>query len=330
MLKRKPVPGHLATSAQTFGMLIKDVRETNGMTQVELAEEIPCDRSTIARIEAGTRVPQKNFVERLDEVLDTGGLFLRLWERINWYPAVDHPDWFKRRAAMDAAAVAVREYGANVVPGLLQSPNYIRALFAQTADEDGGDTEVRTQARLSRQYRFHAPDGPLLIAVLDESCVRNEIGSPAVMREQCELLLALGRQRNIVIQVAPFAATRLVAPRAPMTLITLPNRQEWVYSESLDRGHLNNDPTVFTRHLRTYDVLRADALSPEESAALIREAMEGYADDERPRPQRRRLDQEQLQREQRRQLRRSGPRLYGRRTRPRLQEPPEPGPGLPG
>jgi transcriptional regulator with XRE-family HTH domain len=342
MLKRKPEPGDLATSAQAFGELLKDLRETAAMSQTKLAASIPCDRSLIARIESGSRVPQKNLVEALDETLDTGGLLYRLWLRINWYPVVEHPDWFKRRAAMDAEAVALRVYGAMVVPGLLQTPGYARAKFAHEV----GNPEERVEARLSRQHRFEDPEGPLLVAVLDESCIRNVVGSREIMREQCERLLTLGQQSNILIHVAPFAGADLLPPDQPMTLITLPEGQEWVYSESLDRGHLADDPTVYARHLRRYDLLRADALSVQASAALIREAMEGYGDDEHPRPDGRDVDQEQLQRQQRgrlrggqprlrpgpldqvhpqrqqrRQLRGSGPRLYGRRPRPRLEEP---------
>ena len=316
VLKRKPEPAELATSADAFGELMRDLRETAAVSQAKLAAAIPCDRSHIARIEAGTRVPQKQLVERSDEVLDTGGILLRLWRKIDWYPVVEHPDWFKRRASMDAEAIALREYGTQVIPGLLQAKPYVRALFARLPGARTEDVEERVAARLSRQHRFLDPDGPLLLAVLDESCIRVGVGSSEVMHAQCAHLLALGAHPNIRIQVAPFSRPALVRPNTATTLITLPGGDEWVYSESLDRGHLTDDPAVFNRHLRAYDVLRADVLPVDESAALIREAMEGYADDERPRPAQRHLGQEQLQRRQRRQLRRGGPRLYGRRPRP--------------
>ncbi|MFI1810916.1 Scr1 family TA system antitoxin-like transcriptional regulator [Streptomyces sp. NPDC020422] len=296
-----------------FGELLRHYRESAGLTQEALARLIPCDRSQVARVEAAKRVPTDTFARACDEILGTGGVLLRLWGRIDWYPEVQHPDWFERRAQMDAEAVALREYQVQVVPGLLQAPEYAYALLSQIAAPD--EAERRVRARLSRQQRFLTEDGPLYIAVLDESCVRNVVGSAAVMRDQCAHLLEVGRRPNFVIQVAPAARADLVPPSTSMSLIRLPEGKEWIYSESLGQGHFIDDPTVFARHSQTYDVLRADALSAVESAALIGEAMEGYEHHAEVRTRRVDLDQEQLQRQRRRKLPRSRPRIP--RPRPR-------------
>jgi transcriptional regulator with XRE-family HTH domain len=299
-----------------FGEVLRHFREAALLTQEGLARQIPCDRSHVARVEAGTRVPQESFAKACDELLGTGGVLARLWARIDWYPQVEHPDWFRRRAEMDEEAIALREYQERVMPGLLQTADYARALFSLLVS--GEEVEERVRARLSRQQRFLAEAGPLYIVVLDESCLRNMIGSAAVMRDQCAHLLSVGKRPNIRIQVAPAGRLGLFRPSGSMSLIKLPDGHEWVYSESLDRGHFNDDPTLFARHSRTYDVLRADALSAPESAALIRETMEGY---EHHGPDRAHLGQEQLQRRQRRQLHRNSPRLRRNRPRPRQQEP---------
>ncbi|UZJ29941.1 helix-turn-helix domain-containing protein [Streptomyces endophytica] len=300
-----------------FGELLKHHREAAGLTQAALARKIPCDRSHVARIEAGTRVPQDAFAKHCDELLGTGGVLLRLWGRIDWYPEVQHPDWFERRAQMDALAVALREYQERVIPGLLQTEDYARALFSRVAS--GNEVEERVQARLSRQQRFLMTAGPQYIVVLDESCLRNLVGSSAIMREQCAHLLNVQRHRNIRIQVAPAEFPELVRPNASMSLITLPDGHRWVYSESLDRGYFNDDPAVCVRHERTYDALRADALSARDSAALIGELMEGCERDGHGRSGHGDLDQEQPQRRQRRQLHRSSPRYPRRRPRPGQQ-----------
>jgi hypothetical protein len=240
----------------------------------------------------------------------------RLWARIDWYPQVEHPDWFRRRAEMDEVAVSLREYQERVMPGLLQTADYAQSLFSLLVS--GEELEERVRARLSRQQRFLAEGGPLYIVVLDESCLRNMIGSPAVMRDQCAHLLNVGRRPNIRIQVAPASRLGLFRPSGSMSLIKLPDGHDWVYSESLDRGHFNDDPALFARHSHTYDVLRADALSAPQSAALIHETMERYAHHGRELAD---LDQEQLQRRQRRQLHRNSPRFPRNRSRPRQQEP---------
>ena len=314
MTRRNAERASGATSADLFGEVLRHFREAALLTQEGLAREIPCDRSHVARVEAGTRVPQDTFAKKCDEVLGTGGVLARLWGKVDWYPQVEHPDWFRRRAEMDEVAVAVRAYQERVVPGLLQTPEYARALFSPVVGRD--EVEDRVRARLSRQQRFLADGGPLYLVVLDESCLRNVVGGAGVMRDQCAHLLAVGHRPNIRIQVAPSDRPGLDRPNASMSLITLPDGHRWIYSESLDHGHFNDDPTAYARHDRTYDVLRADVLSAPESAALISDLMEGYAPHEQVRAERGHLDQEQLQRLKRRRLHRNRPRIPLRRPRP--------------
>lgn len=314
MSRRNAEGGTGASTAAVFGEVLKHFREAAGLTQAGLAAQIPCDRSHVARIEAGTRVPQDTFAKQCDELLGTGGVLLRLWAKINWYPEVEHPDWFERRAEMDAKVVDLRAYQERVIPGLLQTPDYAWALFSRVM---GGDkAEDRVRARLSRQQRFLTDGGPLFVALLDESCLRNMVGSATVMRDQCAHLLEAGRRPNVRIQVVPSYLPGVIRPNSSMSLIELPDGHRWVYSESLDRGHFNDDPAGFRRHSQAYDVLRADIPSARESAALISDVMEGYGQHGQAPAQRGDLDQEQLQRRQRRRLHRSSPRFPRRRPRP--------------
>ncbi|MEV3872337.1 helix-turn-helix transcriptional regulator [Streptomyces sp. NPDC049906] len=288
-----------------FGAVLRHLRKAAGYTQEGLAADIPCDRTLVTRVESATRVPQDTFVRKCDELLGTGTILIDLWSQVDWYPSVEHPDWFKQRVEMDAIALAVRLYQTQFIPGLLQTECYAHALFSQVYDEAHVDEPVR--ARMSRQHRFLMTDGPLLIAVLDESCLRNVVGNSEVMREQCAHLLQVGELPNIRIQVAPSSQPGILRPNTSMSLITLPDDKRWVYSESLDRGHFSKDPTVFAQHLQLYDVLRADALSALESAALISEVLEGHGHHGQARP-RHDVAQEQLQRAQRRGLHRNRPR----------------------
>jgi transcriptional regulator with XRE-family HTH domain len=304
-----------AGSSALFGEVLRHYREAALLTQEALAKEVPCDRSQVAKVEAGTRVPSEQLAKRCDEVLDTGGVLARIWAKVDWYPAVQHPDWFERRARMEAEATDVLQYVSNIVPGLMQTEEYMHDVFARFT----GDTvsvEERVRARLSRQQRFLATDGPLYVAVLDESCLRRMVGSPRIMRDQLAHLLKVGGHPNIRIQVVPFDTAGIARPATPMTLLTLPDGHQWVYSESLDLGHFNDDPTVLAQHRRTYDVLRADALSARESAALISNLMGRYEHHEQSGSERGDLDQEQLQRRQRRRLHPNRPRFPRARPRP--------------
>ncbi|MGW9419823.1 helix-turn-helix domain-containing protein [Streptomyces koyangensis] len=322
MARRKTAPNieTAATTADVFGEVLRYFREEAGLTQEALAKHIPCDRSQIGHVEGGARVPHDTFVKTCDEALGTNGALMRLWVRIDWYPQVEHPDWFKRRAEMEEVAVAVREYQQQTMPGLLQTEEYATALFSWIADASPDEIAERARARLSRQKRFLAPDGPLYIALLDESCLRTVVGDEGIMRRQLAHLLELRNRPNIRIQVVPANAVGVIRPKTSMSLIKLPDGKEWVYSESLDKGHFSDAPTILARHSHTYDVLRADALSASESAGLIGEVMERNRHHGQAQPQLGSLDQEQLQRFRRRQLHRAGPRFPRPRSRPRQQD----------
>ncbi|MFE9661887.1 Scr1 family TA system antitoxin-like transcriptional regulator [Streptomyces sp. NPDC005955] len=301
------------TSAGMFGEVLRHFRKAADYTQEGLAADIPCDRSLVTRVESATRVPQDNFARRCDELLNTGGVLIKLWGKVNWYPAVEHPDWFKRRAEMDAVAVALYEYQTQGIPGLLQTEEYARALFSRVASSVPVDERVR--ARMSCQQRFLAPYGPSYVALLDESCLRTAVGDFSVMREQCAHLLAVSQLPNIHLQIVPSGDPTLIRPKTPLSLIVLPGGERWLYSESLERGYFNNDPAVLAARSRVYDALRANTLSASESAAVIGEALEGYGDHGQARSVLDQLDQKQLQRGRRRQLHRNRPRIP--RPRPR-------------
>jgi DNA-binding XRE family transcriptional regulator len=304
----------MTTNAELFGELLRHYREEAFLSQDALAKQIPCDRSLVARVEAGTRVPQASFVKKCDEVLCTGGMLMRMWGRVDWYQQVEHPDWFQRWVGMEAKAVSMYQYQTMVVPGLLQTPGYARALLSRRAS--GELLENRVRARLGRQPRYLAEGGPMFVAVLDESCLRQAIGSPAVMRDQCAHLLSLGQLPNVRVQMAPAGRFDLTRPTRPVSLVTMPDGERWIYTESLSHGYFNNDPEVYAEQSRIYDVLRADTLSARESAALIGELMKEYGDDDPASAERGDLDQEQLQRRRRRAVPRIRPRVHLRSPRP--------------
>ncbi|MBB5940138.1 helix-turn-helix domain-containing protein [Streptomyces zagrosensis] len=265
------------TAAQLFGRLIKRERERASRTQAELAEVAHLDRSIVARIEAGERVPDKRQVVLWDDMLETDDLLLDLWRQVDWYPTVQRRDWFERRAEMDRETTALRIYQNQFMPGLVQTEAYANAAYAQVV-RNRDDLKRCVEARLRRQDRFVAsdPGSPLLSAILTEDTLRTVVGGPEVMAEQCAHLLHLAELPNFVIQVVPSNCPPVVRPSAPMTIISTPNGRDWVYSESIDYGHFVNDPARVQELTRLYTRLAADALSTTESAQFIQSVMEGY------------------------------------------------------
>jgi transcriptional regulator with XRE-family HTH domain len=316
MVRRPAASGSTSSLAMLFGAEVRHAREAMAYSQAELAKLLHCDRSLVTRIECGERVPQKHFAINCDKVLHTDGLLLRIWSRVDWYADVEHPDWFQRFVTMEAAATALRKFQVQLIPGLLQTEDYARALFARgAAAGNGALIEERVAARMSRQRRFLCGENaPLLIVLMDESVIRSNVGGAAIMRGQLKHLLAVAKRPNIALQVVPFDRYDLARPNTSMTLVTLPDNHKFAYSESLDRGHFTDDPVVIARHTRIHDLLRAEALSASESTALINGAMEGY-DHDQVHNQRGGVGKKQLQRGQRRRLHRGGPRIVRNRSR---------------
>ncbi|MFG3053675.1 helix-turn-helix domain-containing protein [Kitasatospora sp. NPDC048239] len=312
---RKADAGPTSSPAVMFGEALRFARERAGYTQAELGKLVHCDRTVVTRAEGGQRPMQAETVESCDELLQMGGLLIRLFERVDWHADIEHPDWFQKYVDLEAEAVAVRAFQYNRVNGLLQCEDYAHALFSLgDACDSPALVKERVVARLSRQERYLQSGGPLLLVVLHEGIIRSVVGGPGVMRRQMEHLLSVGELSNISIQVAPFDRSSTRLPATSMFLLVMPDGKEWIYSESLYRGHFSDAPTIIAEHRCDFDLMRGAVLSVSDSRVLIAEAMEEYEYAER-RAQLGGLAEEQPQRRQRRQLYRGGPRLP--RPRPR-------------
>ncbi|WP_405006524.1 Scr1 family TA system antitoxin-like transcriptional regulator [Kitasatospora purpeofusca] len=316
MSHRKADAGPTASPAKLFGEALRFAREQAGLTQEALGKLLHCDRTVVTRYEGGHRPMPLDSVKACDRILQTGGMLYLLWKRVDWQADVEHPDWFQKYVDLEAEALAIRVYQYARVNGLLQCADYAHALFRMGIDRDNPALlRDRVTARMGRQKRLLGADGPLHIAVLDESVIRSVVGGPGVMRCQMEHLLEVGECSNISIQVAPFDSVPVRRPLTSMFLLEMPDGSEWLYSESLYRGHFSDAASVVAEHRGDYDLLRGHVLSVSDSRALIADAMEEYRYEER-RPQGCRMAQEQLQRGQRGRVRRGGPRVPFPRRRP--------------
>ncbi|MFF0415170.1 helix-turn-helix domain-containing protein [Kitasatospora sp. NPDC004745] len=296
-----------------FGEALRYARERAGYTQEELGAFLNFHRTVITRFEGGKRPMDRDTVGRADEVLSMGGLLVRLWERVDWQADIERPDWFETFMELEEEAAAVRVLQYARVNGLLQCEAYLRAMFATgNARNNPKLFAERVATRMGRQGRFLAPDGPTLLVVLDEGAIRSVVGGPGVMRQQMEHLLAVTERSNIFLQVAPFDCPAPASPSASMVLLLMPDGKEWVYSESLYRGHFSDVPSIVEGSRRDFDLVRAGVLSLGESRALIADAMEEYRFAER-RSQEGCLAQEQLQRGRRGRVHRGSPRIPPRR-----------------
>jgi transcriptional regulator with XRE-family HTH domain len=296
-----------STMAALFGARVRRLRRAAGLTQAELAAKTYVVSTRITQIEraSGAR-PTLELARALDAALGADNLLIDLWPYV--YREA-FPDWSRAFMAHSARAVSISEYAAHVVPGLLQTRAYARAVLSVGHSLRGEDhLAERLTARLARQERLHTPDRPELWVVLDEAVLRRPVGDRSVMQEQLARLLHVAKEPHITLQVLPFDQGAHGVMGGSLTLLTLPDGTEVAYTEGAHFGQLVEDPAEVRRFSVTYDRLRAAALPPLMSLDMIRSAMEG---DDRAanlpsRAQRRRVAQKQLQQSGGRKLRRGG------------------------
>ncbi|MFD7808324.1 helix-turn-helix domain-containing protein [Streptomyces cellulosae] len=302
--------------AALFGARVRRLRTAAGLTQAELGALTHVVSTRITQIErASGAKPTLELARALDAALGADDLLVELWPYV--YREA-FPDWSRKFMEYSERAVAVRQYAAHVVPGLLQTEDYARAVLALDALLAGEEQlEERVAARMGRQDRLRSPDRPELCVILDEAVLRRPIGGAAVMRKQLARLLDVAEERHVTVQVLPFDQGGHEAMGGSLTVLTLPDGSDVAYTEGADYGQLIEEPSNITRYRLIYDRLRATALPPFMSLDMIRSAMEGtYRGANVPsRSDRRRLAQEQLQQSSRGRLRGGGRRPP--RPRPR-------------
>jgi len=259
--------------------------------------------------------PTLELARALDAALGADDLLVELWPYV--YREA-FPDWSRKFMEYSERAVAVRQYAAHVVPGLLQTEDYARAVLkvGRTLSSEA-QLEERVALRMGRQERLGAPDRPELWVVLDEAVLRRPVGGLPVMRDQLTRLLASATEPHITVQVLPFDQGEHEVMGGSLTVLTMPDGREVAYTEGAHYGQLVEEPDEVASLALTYDRLRAAALPPLMSLDMIRFVRE---DNHRganvpSRSERRRVAQEQLQQSGRGRLRGGGRRPP--RPRPR-------------
>lgn len=306
-----------ASMAALFGTRVRRLREAAGLTQTEVGALTHVVGSRITQIERATGAkPTLELTRSLDRELMADDLLIDLLPFVH---REAFPDWSQAFIAYSARAKVIREYASHAVPGLLQTPEYARALLSVGYSlRDAEHLEERVTARLDRQNRLTGPGRPHLWIILDEAVLRRPVGGKAVMRRQLEKLLRMAEEPGVTIQVLPFDQGEHGSLGGSLTLLVMPDGSEVAYTEGAHSGQLTEEPDEVERFVLTYDHLRAMALPPLMSLALIRSVLEAdYRGSRVPsRPDRRRLAQQQLQQPGGRQLRAGGGRIPRPRPRP--------------
>ncbi|MGA5467389.1 helix-turn-helix domain-containing protein [Streptomyces arboris] len=270
--KPQPLTPYLS-ARHYFGSEQRRHREGAGLSLVQLAGIVNSSKSTLGRIETAELMPPPDIPDRLDIAFGTDRHFHGLYELAR---REIHPDQYKRYMDFEFRAEVIEQYGAQALPGLLQTEEYARELLRCQEDLSPEVVEERVTARMSRQERLRSDDPPFRWAIIDEAVLLRQVGNPDCMREQLASLLEQVDTPSSKLQVMPFSAGPHSLLGGALTLLTLPDGTSVAYEEGIQAGHLYEDPAAVKKWRRQYEVLRANSLTLDGSAERIRTAMEGY------------------------------------------------------
>ncbi|MGW7017940.1 helix-turn-helix domain-containing protein [Streptomyces decoyicus] len=258
-----------------WGAELKRRREEAGLTQDALGRMVFVSGGYVGQFEQAIRKPQLDVAVRIDGVLQTDGFFERTWRKL-----IDdqrYADYFAAAAELERLATKICDFESMIVPGLLQTAAYTRALtLANNPFAPDEYIEDRVRARLDRAAILKDATRPSYWAVLHEAALRVPVGGPSTMAEELEYIARLMRERKILVQVLPFAAGAYAQMGKSLKLMEFEDAPPTAYTEAMYSGNLLDDPAVVKRAQATYDLLRAAALSPEASLALIESAAEDF------------------------------------------------------
>ncbi|MGP8300099.1 helix-turn-helix domain-containing protein [Streptomyces inhibens] len=261
-----------------FGARVRSSREARGWKQEDLAERMGYSSTHISAVETGRKMPTLRFSRSADRTFgtgDTADTFERQWREIRHGSLLEG---FPQYVGHEGRAVEIRLYEIGIVPGLLQTPEYARVL-ADSAVRRGAITPEQADERVSflaeRQAALVRPRPPMMLVVMDESCIRRRVGGDEVMGTQLDRLVQFAEQPNTVLHIAPFDIGERRPFDLPMNLLTLSDLSVIAYAESQMRGHLERETTAVLPQLTAYHQLQAEALPQAASVTMINEARKG-------------------------------------------------------
>lgn len=260
---------------------LRRLRGAAGKTLDAVAEYLECSPAKISRIESG-QVGAR--IQDVRDMLDFYGVtgaeretlldLVRQSRRKGWWHAYSDvvPEPLTQLIGLEDEATGIWTYETHLVPGLLQTPDYARAIMMTRRDDPAELIERGLAVRMTRQAVFDRERPPEYHAVIDEAVLHRAAGGPHVMDEQYANLIALAHRPSVTLQVLPFAAGADAGGSFPFVILGFADLAEpkVVYAELLHDAFYFNAAEKVGRYLAQFDVVQALALTPDASIELIR------------------------------------------------------------
>jgi DNA-binding XRE family transcriptional regulator len=254
-----------------LGEALRGARAEAGYkSQDQLARELGFDRTVIVKAESGSRPPSEDVAAKIAEKFPglANGLYVHL-AGIARKSIGPIPGWFADWLTREREATSIRIWQPIIVPGLLQTAGYARALFIGERSNLGDEAlDELVGARLARQGIFDRPDPPHLWVVLDEAVLHRLIGTPKTTRDQLVHLADMSERSNILIQVVPASAGAHAGLACAFMIGSVDGEPDVLLFEAVE-DQIIKDAEVIRKTAVAFDLVRGDTLSRSASQDLI-------------------------------------------------------------
>jgi transcriptional regulator with XRE-family HTH domain len=264
------------------GAQLRRLRTEAGISREEAGEAIRASEWKIHRLENG----QVGFKDRdVGDLLRLYGVtdpddiagfleFAREANEAGWWQRYGDllPKWFKVYVDLESAATLIRTYEGQLVPGLLQTEDYMRAVIGgANLDESPEEAERRVALRIARQTLLIQPDGPRLWAVIDEAALRRPVGGPEVLRGQLERLLEASKLPNVTLQILPFGAGAHPGMVGAFSILRFADVElpDVVYVEHLTNAQYLDRRDDVNRYLHVMNSISMRAAPPDKTVDIL-------------------------------------------------------------
>ena len=255
-------------SLKEFGEIVRCFRERAEMPQGELAVRLGYSVHTVSSVEQGRRFPPPDFPPKADDVLDAFGTIKRAARHLSRNPGL--ANWFRQWAKLERDAITLCTYECRVIPGLLQTEAYMRAVFRnQVPPLKDAQLDARVGARLDRQRILTERQETSFSFIVEEALFRRRLGGDAVTHGMLNFVIEMAELRHIDVQVMPLERPNHAGDGGPVQLLETPESRWYAYCEGQRGGFLVSDVKEVSVLQRRYARMRSQALTPEDSVSLL-------------------------------------------------------------
>ncbi|MEV7389891.1 helix-turn-helix transcriptional regulator [Streptomyces sp. NPDC091215] len=262
------------TQREKYGEELRLRRTAAGLTQEELGERVVCSPTLISHFEAGRRLPKSDDARRVDLALKTDGFFERWLEDLE----SKYTDHFAAVAELEQQATVINQFALSLVPGVLQTDDYARALFcAYRPNYTPEELDEFVVIRTKRRRILDGPSQPVLWTLLDEAVLRRRVGGPQAMADQLQKIADMAEAGRLRLHVLPYGVGAHALMQSLLTLMIFEDSAPVAYVEGFLTGNLMDDPALVSACQTAYALALSDALSHQESLAVVRAVAEEHA-----------------------------------------------------